>query len=691
MTPSSWHRKRKQTVLTNRLLFATSLFFLTASCSSSSETQIPKSAGNNQLLAQTNSPNQNPFGRASESPAAPIVDSSPIKVVYPSPNNHIPAATTFIVGACNPADSLFINGLPVKLNAQGFFAHVVALKPGENNFALDEKNEKDETIATRKMKVFREVDTPAIADADIRIKTESFTPAENRGVRVGEIVEFSISATPDSQVSVFMGTRKITLRTLQAARAIKAASAAAAAATASSTQHSKGDLKVNTGMDTAYGQVFQRHPHARRDQYFGYYKVTAEDRWNEQKPKVVLSHGDKTLEKEMTQAITTVEQPLIAETVHDLTIVRLGPNASRTTPLVSDIRLLVDGWIGDQVSCLYAPNKHVWIDRKDLNFETDGQSPKDQAGSGPPPFAQARTINIKSEANGEYISVPLNQRLAYQVEQNLTPNQLKLHIFGVTANTDWVSDTPEDSKLIEGVTFNQKGDNNYEITVALKGLRQWGYKVDYDGDELRLHVRHAPDVALTGAKPLQGIKICVDPGHGGAKEKGAVGCSGIYEAAINLAISLKFRDLLEAQGAQVIMTRTTDTEVSLEERVKIADQNNVDLLLSVHNNSLPDGRDPLKEHGSSTYWYHPQSTELGKALKNGLIQKLHFPDIGSRFQNLALTRPSGMQAVLSEVGFMINPDEYAVLISEKGQQDAAQGLLNGLKAYLAKEKANSAL
>jgi N-acetylmuramoyl-L-alanine amidase len=50
-----------------------------------------------------------------------------------------------------------------------------------------------------------------------------------------------------------------------------------------------------------------------------------------------------------------------------------------------------------------------------------------------------------------------------------------------------------------------------------------------------------------------------------------------------------------------------------------------------------------------------------------------------------------MQAVLSEVGFMINPDEYAVLISEKGQQDAAQGLLNGLKTYLAKEKGNSAL
>jgi N-acetylmuramoyl-L-alanine amidase len=666
-------------------LLASSLLLLTASCSSSSETQSAHNLKREQLLAQTNSLTSDISTRASEQPQ--VFDNNPIKVVYPSPNNRIPASSTFIVGACRAADSLSINGVPVKLNAQGFFAHVVPLKPGENNFEIEEKGE---VTASRKMKIFREVDAPVIADNDVRIKTESFTPAENRGVRVGEIVEISVSATPDSQVSVVIGKRKITLRTLQAARILKAASASR---TTSSTNHLKGDLKINTGMDAAYGQVFQRHPHARRDQYFGYYKITAEDLWTEQKPKVVLTHGDKTIEKEVPQTITTVEQPLIAETLHDQTVVRLGPNASRTTPLVSDIRLLVDGWIGDQVSCLYASNKHVWIDRKDLNFETDAQAQKEksQAGSGPPPFAQARTINIKSEANGEYISVPLSQRLAYQVEQSLNPNQLKLHIFGVTANTDWVSDTPEDSRMIDGVSFAQKGDNNYEITVALKGQRQWGYRVDYDGDELRLHIRKPPDVSLSGTKPLQGLHICVDPGHGGAKEKGAVGCSGIFEAPINLAISLKFRDLLEAQGAQVIMTRTTDTEVSLEDRVKIADQNNVDLLLSVHNNSLPDGRDPLKEHGSSTYWYHPQSTELGKALKNGLVQKLHFPDIGSRFQNLALTRPSGMQAVLSEVGFMINPDEYAVLISDKGQQDAAQGLLNGLKTYLAKEKGNSAL
>jgi N-acetylmuramoyl-L-alanine amidase len=177
------------------------------------------------------------------------------------------------------------------------------------------------------------------------------------------------------------------------------------------------------------------------------------------------------------------------------------------------------------------------------------------------------------------------------------------------------------------------------------------------------------------------LKICVDPGHGG-KEIGAIGCSGVPESSVNLAIALRLRTLLEKAGAQVVMTRTADQDVSLDERVRIANEHKVNILLSVHNNSLPDGRYPWLEHGSSVYWYQPQSTELGRYLKNGLISAMSLPDRGNRFQNLALARPSAMPAVLAEIGFMINPEEYALLISPEGQDLAAQGLLKGLEDYL---------
>ena len=106
-------------------------------------------------------------------------------------------------------------------------------------------------------------------------------------------------------------------------------------------------------------------------------------------------------------------------------------------------------------------------------------------------------------------------------------------------------------------------------------------------------------------------------------------------------------------------------------------------LISVHNNALPDGRDPWKEHGTSDYWYHPQSIRIGPVLSIAMfIKSFLFPNLGARYQNLALARPTAMPAVLVEIGFMINPDEYAQLIDPAVQEKAAQALCDGLIGYI---------
>ncbi len=104
-------------------------------------------------------------------------------------------------------------------------------------------------------------------------------------------------------------------------------------------------------------------------------------------------------------------------------------------------------------------------------------------------------------------------------------------------------------------------------------------------------------------------------------------------------------------------------------------------MISIHNNALPDGRDPIKEHGTSTYYYHPQAHELASVLKAAMTQELALKPLTTLSANLALCRPSSMQAVLVEVGFMINPDEYALLIDENFQRRAAVALKDGLITY----------
>lgn len=83
-------------------------------------------------------------------------------------------------------------------------------------------------------------------------------------------------------------------------------------------------------------------------------------------------------------------------------------------------------------------------------------------------------------------------------------------------------------------------------------------------------------------------RIVLDPGHGG-KDKGAPGAvPGVYEKDITLAIALKLqKKLKESLGCEVILTRTTDKYLSLEERTAIANTKNGDLFISIHTNSAP--------------------------------------------------------------------------------------------------------
>jgi len=600
-------------------------------------------------------------------PAQTAKEAVAIGVVYPTATTTIEAPSSFIVGSIAPGHSLSCNGQKVRVNDHGFFAHMVPLRHGGNHFVLtlDDGN-------TREININREPALQHIAEDHLAIG--SIEPSQDLGVKCGDNVSFTVRATPDSKVTVRLQNRLIEL-----------------ANTAKSIAHKKGAVGPR-GQSVAYGQVYERHKDTTSDLYSGFYRVTAEDHWQAQPAVVSVLHDGKTVQKASGGRIWTVTQPSLAETAQARTIVRLGPGLARTTQLDEGVRVEVDGWVGTQMRCPYTPLKHVWIDRKELVFE--GNTPESKKGaSNAAPQGVARTINIRTCDYGQSIRIPLEQRLPYQVEQKLAPNSLILKIYGVTADTDWItppaSPNPDSAgdngaavtKVIDHLDWKQPADGEYEVTAHLLTGRQWGYKVYYDGTTLCLDIKRPVSLAA-GSKKLSGIKVCVDPGHGGT-ETGSIGCSGVHESEINFNMALKFKDLLEAQGATVIMTRTSDSQfVSLDDRVKIANDAGADFLISIHNNALPDGQDPWKEHGTSAYWYHPQSIQLARSLKDSLVHQLAWPDLGARYQNLALVRPAAMPAVLVEVGFMINPDEYAKLIDPSIQSKAAECLLDGLITYL---------
>ena len=116
-------------------------------------------------------------------------------------------------------------------------------------------------------------------------------------------------------------------------------------------------------------------------------------------------------------------------------------------------------------------------------------------------------------------------------------------------------------------------------------------------------------------------------------------------------------------------------ELILQEKKK------ADVLLSIHNNALPDGQNPYITHGTTTYYYQPQAKKFADIMQNALLRRTEFNNLGTKNGNFVLTRPSMPISLLVEVGFMINPFEYEKLIDENFQKKCALGLKEGLENY----------
>ncbi|MBR1820408.1 MAG: N-acetylmuramoyl-L-alanine amidase [Clostridia bacterium] len=205
--------------------------------------------------------------------------------------------------------------------------------------------------------------------------------------------------------------------------------------------------------------------------------------------------------------------------------------------------------------------------------------------------------------------------------------------------------------------------------------------------------------------PLAGVKIGIDPGHqargnnqreavapnsGETKAKVTSGTSGVAtgvaEYVTVLEISLKLRDALVSQGAEVYMTREThDVDISNQERAQMMNEIGVDLLLRIH----CDGAENRSKRGIALYCSRsnsiaeesyraaeailPRVCAATGAQNNGIVSNDNYTG-----QNW-----SAVPCVMVECGFMSNPDEDRLLNDEDYQWKLAAGLTEGIIDYIA--------
>ena len=186
--------------------------------------------------------------------------------------------------------------------------------------------------------------------------------------------------------------------------------------------------------------------------------------------------------------------------------------------------------------------------------------------------------------------------------------------------------------------------------------------------------------------------IVIDAGHGGI-DTGATSCSGVMESNINLDIACKLEAVMQLLGYDTVMIRSTDTSIytegntiasqkvsDLKQRVKIANETPNAILISIHQNTYPDGR-----YSGAQVFYGgaDNSKELAQILQSSLNQTLCKTSNrkSKKANGVYLMQNIACTGVLIECGFLTNPQEEAKLRDKEYQMQLCSVIASALSTF----------
>lgn len=183
-------------------------------------------------------------------------------------------------------------------------------------------------------------------------------------------------------------------------------------------------------------------------------------------------------------------------------------------------------------------------------------------------------------------------------------------------------------------------------------------------------------------------KVVLDAGHGGP-DGGKTGVNGAVEKELNLSVAEKIKKLLEKEKIEVIMTRKDDgwlaeTRIGdLKERVRIMNESDADLAVSIHQNSYHE------ENVSGAQVFYYTTSEEGKTaaeiLQNALLEV--DPENKKREKSnntYYILKKTEIPTVIVECGFLSNYAEAEKLSDEAYQEKIAQAVVKGIKSFFLK-------
>jgi len=540
--------------------------------------------------------------------------------------NSIKYSRQFIVGATCKTCSLTINDQPVKVYATGGFAYQLDLVPGDTTFNLTAAGSDGKTF-NKKISYSYSLPNPPDTVKTLTIARIETFPEGNLYLQAGDKIEFKVKALTGCTVK------------------------------AGNTTLYELPVEQTSGIPGIYQ---------------GEYILQQTDNFeNYQFPITITEKGNRsyTARTKDSFSVFTPITSNIAVTKGRLAYLEYGLGDDRLGGakigyLDSNVVLNITGKIGPHWRVQLSKTRTAYIPDDDLiTFLPKGAF-----------VPESLTTNWKvyGDDKFDYVSIGLFEKLPYQSFQLVDPSKIVVDIFGATNNTNWIKQF-ESLQEIKNVDYEQLEDDILRVTIELKHTQQWGYQIYYDKDDLVIKIKHQPENLS-----LKSLTIAVDAGHGGTNN-GASGPTGVYEKDLTLAIALKLQASLQKEGANVIMTRTTEQFVDNHARILFYRDSVPDLLVSIHLNG---SEDPIHISGTSAYYRYIGFRPLSHFIYKRMLE-LGLKEYGNTGSfNFMLNSPTEYPNALIETLFLSNPEEEAKALDENFQQQMVDKIILGIKDFL---------
>ncbi|MEW5899826.1 MAG: N-acetylmuramoyl-L-alanine amidase, partial [Bacillota bacterium] len=292
-------------------------------------------------------------------------------------------------------------------------------------------------------------------------------------------------------------------------------------------------------------------------------------------------------------------------------------------------------------------------------------------------------LAVTSKDERTRVEVTCTQKVTYHVFRLRDPDRLVMDIQGVRPG-DLPASQAIDTKTVSTLRVGWFSRDPDVTRLVFDLKEQVLYRTEAAPDQKKIGL----EIFVPNLKDaFNGVKIALDPGHGGADPGAIGGTLGLQEKVINYDVARRAAGLLTAYGARVVLTRSGDYEVDLYARPEKANSAGADLFVSIHMNA----NTSAQLSGTTTYYARSsangaerlaKSRRLAEHIQSALVSALRLEDKGVRQADFVVIREAAMPAALIEAAFLSNPAEERLMATEQFRENTARAIVQGIGAYL---------